>query len=288
MIGKLARAFVSIAMTLVDASWRNGSKFGQAFLWLFENARFIKTVESPDGKNRFRFLILSDLTLVRANTLFQKEPETIEWVDSFEPGSVFYDIGANMGVYTIYAGVRGNAATVFAFEPESANYALLNKNVAANGLENRVTCLNIALSDTVGLDYLHLSGLEVGSSCHSFGGKSQETAGEKMAPFKQGAISYSIDEFIETFNPPFPNYIKVDVDGLEDKIVSGAKKTLKDPRVKSILMEIDESASGKSPLADQIISLGYVLLRKANTQLHNRGGDDRVYNCIFVRKEEIK
>lgn len=288
IISKLTMAFVRMGIRVIDASWRNGSKLGRAFLWLYENIRLIKVMTSADGKNRFLFHILSDLTLARANALFGKEPETIEWIDSFAPGSVFYDIGANMGVFTIYAGVRGKAATVFAFEPESSNYALLNRNVAANGLENRVTCLNIAFSDNVSLDYLRLSGLEIGSARHCFGGGHQEEAGSSKAPFKQGAISYSIDRFIETFNPPFPNYIKVDVDGLEDKILSGAAKTLKDPRMKSLLIEIDENAEGQSPLADQVISLGYTLLRKTYTQLLDSGDNDRVCNCIFTRQEEMK
>lgn len=286
-MGNLARAIVRIIALLINGSWRNGSRVGRGFLSLYEKIHFIKSVMSPDGQKSFIFYISNALTLYRANTLFEKEPETIEWIDSFAPGSVYYDIGANVGVYTIYAGAMGKADTVLAFEPEAANYALLNRNVALNGLENRVTCLNIAFSDSVRLDYLHLSKLEIGAARHSFGGMSPEEGSAPQVTFKQGAISYSIDDFIQTFNPAFPNYIKIDVDGLETKILNGAKKTLKDPRMKSIIMEIDESISEGPLLADQVISLGYLLLYKKHARMFDGGRYDKVYNYVFVRKDDL-
>ena len=61
-------------------------------------------------------------------TLFSKEPITLAWIDTFKDGETLYDIGANVGMYTIYAAVM-RKANVYAFEPEALNYAELNKNI---------------------------------------------------------------------------------------------------------------------------------------------------------------
>jgi len=45
--------------------------------------------------------------LWRSQTLFTKEPEMIEWIDSIDSGSTFWDIGANIGLYSIYGAVKG-------------------------------------------------------------------------------------------------------------------------------------------------------------------------------------
>jgi hypothetical protein len=42
-------------------------------------------------------------TAWRVNSLFEKEPDTIAWLESFEDSAVLYDIGANVGMYSIYA-----------------------------------------------------------------------------------------------------------------------------------------------------------------------------------------
>src|SRR5689334_19678778 len=64
----------------------------------------------------------------RAETLLSKEPETIRWIDSFSPGSVFWDIGANIGTFSLYAGL-GHDISVVAFEPAAANYYVLSRNI---------------------------------------------------------------------------------------------------------------------------------------------------------------
>ncbi len=72
------------------------------------------------------------------------------WIAGFEAGEVLVDIGANVGMYTIWA-AKTRGVTVYAFEPESQNYALLNKNIFYNQLGDRVHAYGVALSDHNGL-----------------------------------------------------------------------------------------------------------------------------------------
>ena len=72
-------------------------------------------------------------------------------------GDVVLDVGANVGYYTlIFAECVGETGKVFAFEPDPTNFALLKKNIEANGVKN-VVLVQKAVSDTTGITRLHLS-----------------------------------------------------------------------------------------------------------------------------------
>src|SRR4051812_3800912 len=92
------------------------------------------------------FCVVNAVSAWRAKTVMTKEPGTISWIDGFAPGEVFVDIGANVGTYALCA-ARFRGVRVFAFEPESQNYALLNLNIHRNRLDDTVTAYCVALSD---------------------------------------------------------------------------------------------------------------------------------------------
>ena len=80
----------------------------------------------------------------RAKGLLTKQKATIAWIDSFRPDSVFWDIGANIGSYTLYAALRPDMRVV-AFEPAAVNYFILAANCELNGFGERVDCLPIGV-----------------------------------------------------------------------------------------------------------------------------------------------
>ena len=79
-------------------------------------------------------------------TIFSKEPTTIPWLEAIRADETLVDIGANIGLYSIYAAAY-TGCRVYAFEPEALNYAELNKNVFVNDLHGRVSAFCIAMSD---------------------------------------------------------------------------------------------------------------------------------------------
>ena len=106
------------------------------------------TIETIDARDKqIKFYCLNDMTVGRARTLFIKEPETIEWIDTFEEGDVLWDIGANVGVYSLYAAII-KKADVLSFEPSASNYFILNKNIEINDLSEKVRAFCIAFSDS--------------------------------------------------------------------------------------------------------------------------------------------
>ena len=99
-------------------------------------------VETPKGP--LSFVLLGKTSAGRAMTVLTKQPATIEWIDSFQPGSVFWDIGASVGVFSVYAALATDTRVV-AFEAAAVNYYLLSANCEANKLEDRVDCLLVGV-----------------------------------------------------------------------------------------------------------------------------------------------
>jgi len=176
----------------------------------------------------------------RAETYATKEPDTIAWIDTFvRKGDVLYDIGANIGQYGLYAARRLKGdCRVFAFEPEALNYARLNQNIVLNGLSDCMTAYCLAVTDRTALDYFYVQSFAPGASLHNFGRPVAQ--GEKPFPPKnrQGMMGVPLDDLTGRFGLPFPTHIKIDVDGIEEQIVRGAERTLADPRLKSVLIEV--------------------------------------------------
>ena len=79
------------------------------------------------------------------------------------PGDVFVDVGANVGLYSIYAAKKKNLQ-VIAFEPSVFNLELLARNLFLNDLQDHVTIAPFALSDGLGTSVMHMTTTEWGGS----------------------------------------------------------------------------------------------------------------------------
>ena len=208
-----------------------------------------------DGREA-RFEISNDKARWRVATLLTKEPVTIEWLRAMPRGAVLYDIGANIGVYTVFAALV-REARVLAFEPESQNYALLNRNIVLNALESKVAAYCAAVSDATQADRLYLSEFEAGTSCHSFGEQVGHDLRPRPAAFAQGCLSIALDEWIGDGRLPVPQYVKVDVDGFEHKALRGMAHTLRDARVRSLIVELNPTLAEHLALRDWLGTLGF-------------------------------
>jgi len=239
-------------------------------------------IEVKTDRGKLLFSCPGYLPLWRAQTLLTKEPETIEWIDNFDDNSVFWDIGANIGVYSLYAALN-KTIQVYAFEPAAINYSVLNENIKINCLDDRIHALSIAFNDQTKIDHFYMSDTKVGSALHSFGDLRDQFGKPFQISLKQAMIGFKIDDFVSKFNFEPPNYIKIDVDGIEHKILSGAAKTLEDSRVKSILVELDGARSDQyNETVDFIVSRGFKLTKRVLYSM-SAGVKCELYNNIFFR-----
>jgi FkbM family methyltransferase len=181
-----------------------------------------ETIQPWAENEGIKFFTPSNHVLWRVKTLLTKEPDTIAWINNMQPGDTFLDVGANIGQYSLFAAARG--LKVFAFEPESQNFALLCRNIVLNDQSANVVAYPVCVSDKSKLDILHLSGMIPGGSCHSFGESLNYQGQPKDFPARQGSISITLDEFILTTYPNYPTspiHLKIDVDGFEHQVIDG-------------------------------------------------------------------
>ena len=214
------------------------------------------TVEFKGKKLSFQTPNL--LTKWRVDTLFTKEPGTIEWLDKIKPKEILLDIGANVGMYTIYAAAV-REATVYALEPESQNYSLLNKNIRLNKLDHIVGAYCIGLSNLNSFDYLFMGNMDAGDGNHAVGEplNFELKSFEDTVGFAQGCITYKLDSLVESNKLPIPDYIKIDVDGFEHKVIEGAKETLKNKKIKSVIIELSPHLPEHMASVELLQNLGF-------------------------------
>jgi FkbM family methyltransferase len=206
----------------------------------------------------------------------------LQWIETFRDGEIFWDIGANVGLYSLYAAFKGHA--VLAFEPSPTNYHLLCRNIEINQKSQSLSAYCIAFSDHTRLGSLHMASSQIGAALNSFGEVDGLQHGSSSTLWSQATLGFCIDDFIELFDPPFPSHIKIDVDGIEGKIVTGARKTMNDRRLRSVLVELDRKE--KIPcnaILDVFKRSSFEWVNEAGFHRpNNRRGFD-IYNAIFVR-----
>lgn len=214
----------------------------------------------------------------RGKTHLTKEPATIDWINQFKPGDVFFDIGANIGVYSLYAAIH-RQVRVFAFEPSPFNFSTLCRNVVLNNLSDRLSVFCMALSNKTVIDHLHMSSVQAGAAHTGFQKAVNEFGGALKTVHAQATLGFTMDDFIRIFKTPVPNHVKIDVDGAEPYVLAGMLETLANPSLRSILIELPARDENSLPvLLSDIISYGFIVQREDHPD-----GDTRLTNYILTR-----
>ena len=267
------KLFRALTAPLLELCRRNK----EACLDLYERLSPVHRVNSSEGV--WQFFCPNELTAWRVRTFFTKEPDTIRWMRSFNKEDIFYDVGANIGLYTLYAAKQGNR--VFSFEPESQNYALLNKNIFLNAMQDSISAFNIALSNKVNFDFLYLREFTFGGALNNFA-QNINLNYERFNPaFKQACVSFNLDELVLNQGLPFPTHIKIDVDGIEPRIIEGAKEVLQNRKLKSLLIELNTGLDDHMSVISVLKEFGFSVSNKVRSALDDPSC--KLYNYIFER-----
>jgi FkbM family methyltransferase len=196
--------------------------------------RSIRSINTSRGELKF-YALRGAHTASAVSRFGQDEPETVEWLETYvKPGEILWDIGANIGLYSLYASLGD--AKVFAFEPSALNYAILNEHIYLNKQDKNIHALCVALGSKTQISQLHIGEFTVGHASNAL--EKAVTQFKDFNPvFSQGIPAFSMDDFCATFHVPAPDHIKLDVDGIEDQIIVGGVKTL--ASVKSVIIEVE-------------------------------------------------
>jgi FkbM family methyltransferase len=197
------------------------------------------------------FFCPSRQTLQRVQSLYKKEPETLSWIDNFQLHNskkiVFWDIGANIGLYSIYAAIKFNNVEIICFEPSTSNTRTLSRNISINNLESKISIFPLALSDKKNIiSYFNETSFLEGSAISNFNSNIDyrgKIVRKNQIKNKYNLFGTSIDNLILNKILKVPNYIKIDVDGIEHLILKGAKNLLKNNNLKELLIEMNSTYS---------------------------------------------
>lgn len=220
----------------------------------------------------------------RAKTLLTKEPDTIDWIDSFKSGDVFWDIGASTGPYSMYAAFAGQTRQVVALEPSPWNWWVLAEQIRRCGLSHIIRSLACAASEQMSISDLHMRHPMPGGAGSSFMNPIGEL-GEIFDPqFSQPSFGAPIDDLIKQFGLPTPSRMKIDVDGNELLVLKGATSTLKRHQLRSVLVELDNS---REDLVDEVTRImrfsGLDLVSNNQTSSDPRTAYPSICNYRFDR-----
>lgn len=178
----------------------------------------------------------------------QDEPETVAWIAGLPADTILWDIGANIGLYSLFAAKRG--LKVMAFEPSASSFAAMVRNIEINGFDDRISAYCLAFAETTGLVALNMANTAAGHSMHSIEARE--------GGFRQAVPGFAIDDFFQHLDAPAPTAIKLDVDGIEPMILRGGRATLRS-HVREVLVEIDgaNAEAGGNGIPEILVSCGF-------------------------------
>lgn len=224
------------------------------------------------GDGTVSWFVPTTHSLDRVIRAHEKEPMTQNWIRNFEPGSVFWDIGANVGIFTFLAGSMGHK--VVSIEPLPSNVANLVKTAELNhGLEIIIFPIGISAHD--GSMSVREASLEAGQTGFEF----QNDNPSILYPLMPTLNAASLQNLLPK-NFSSPNHVKIDTDGNEVDILRGFGDLNLWSELQSILVE-----SQTGPNERQIFSIlseqGFVRTHTESTVPSNP--KSRFFNHIFER-----
>jgi FkbM family methyltransferase len=250
--------------------------------------RFTRDVAIVDGSNTYKFCCENVYEFRRCMKFYTKEPGTVEWIKkSVKPGDIFYDVGANIGIYTILAAhCTGISGKVYAFEPHSANFTRLLDNISANSFQGIIVPCSFALNDRQGFFDFKYSSRDASSADNQLVSSPEQMNVASDAITKELKAATSIDMLLDIGKCLPPDHVKIDVDGIEISILKGMQSLL-NGKNRPMSVQVEVGQLHKDEILNFMQDNNYILSEKhytaAGLRKINQGQDPvtQVFNAIF-------
>lgn len=213
----------------------------------------------------------------------QFEKQIFSYIDRIPLDHNFYDLGACMGTFSLYAAIRG-IQNVVAFEIDPDNYKGLTENIEVNGLSSKILTINEGISDgtsTYGvLTIAPWSFGKIGTHNKNLAVPRSTSVAADRSHYKRISVMIdSLDNFVKKRNLPEPLHVKVDIDGAELAFLEGASNALKSSQ--SIMIEVFEGNAYHKEIYTTLHQCGFTLTAKHPI---TQPGCINYFNCEFWKK----
>lgn len=208
----------------------------------------------------------------------------LEWIEEFGGEGTFYDIGACIGLYSMYY-AKLHQGDVVSFEPSVFNLKQLAKNISINNFSSKISIVPNPLSDKTGSAIFKNSSADEGGALSAFG-VDFGSDGKFFAGYIQyGLLGFSLDDLLNMqILPSPPTLLKIDVDGIEHYILQGAKQTLKLKCLKSVYIEVNAGFAEQAEKIEKILTqTGFTLRERKKKGQAVDNNFERSHNQIWVK-----
>ena len=285
MLYKLTK-IIYLFLILIDKIINLFSKKFQFILFLKEHIEDKSYKEVNVLGSKIKFFIPNKAVDLRVKRIFSKEPGTLKWIDNFknDENTIFWDIGANIGLFSLYASQKHNNIKIFSFEPSTSNLRVLSRNISINKLQERILINQFPLTKNENL-YLDLkeTRFQEGCASNTFGEDFGHDGNKIYEKNSYKVFGNNINNLIDNKILDIPDYIKIDVDGIEHLILEGADKYLNSKKIKSISVEINEKFEEQKVRVNQILLSNKFKFVSKNNSLDNPNSKNRnTFNYILL------
>ena len=169
--------------------------------------------------------------------------DTNRWITTFNSNDVFYDVGANIGLYSIMA-AKFLCTTVYAVEIDLMNTRMLYENIYMNSCQEKITVLPFGLDSSSHQEKLFLKTMSYGDALHNLRQPSYMVI--NPSGIEICVPVFRLDDVIEILGLPSPTKLKIDVDGVDFDVLKGSANALK--TVTSLVIEYMPSSDTRDEI----------------------------------------
>lgn len=187
-------------------------------------------------------------------------------IPNVKSGEVVYDVGSNVGLYSLSIAVHQPSASIFAFEPNPETFLKLKSNLELNKeFSSSIRPLQVALGNTNGINNFLLSSQHERSSLYEY----NATWDNAQIKRRVSVEVRTIDSLIAEGRLPPPNHLKIDAEGADPLIIEGALGTISEhlPKVYVEAHGIGIGETNEPKIREIIGSLGYKIIREKGSSI---------------------
>ena len=253
--------------------------FANSFFALFIELKQIKI-----DNVSFKIYINNSHELNRALTFNTKEEDTLAWLKN-NPGLDLVDIGANVGIYSLYFAKISENSQIYSFEPDASSFTSLVKNISANSTSN-IKAFCIAIGSKKGFYEMNFYDFAAGAGAGSIDSEYIFTNAKDKKKYVQQTFCETLDNCSEELIFTENCLVKIDVDGPEYEIIKSGKNFLSSNKVKSVMIEINsKNEIDKHKIFGLMQSYGYKKIYQGNWI--DKYKDYEISNFFFFKSPEL-